>query len=76
MLHYSFISGRKKSFIFYKTFELHVMLNILVLIVERIFQTSFFESSSSTIHMLLVGYYRTDSSYDTTSDLAPFGHLI
>lgn len=52
------------------------MLNILVLIVERIFQTSFFDSSSSTIRMLLVGYYRTDSSYDTTSDLVPFGHLI
>ena len=66
----------KKSFIFYKTCELHVMLNILVLIVERIFQTSFFDSSSSTIRMLLDGYCRTESSYDTTSDLSPFGHLI
>ena len=49
---------------------------ILVLIVERIFQTSFFDSSSSTIRMLLDGYCRTESSYDTTSDLSPFGHLI
>lgn len=74
MLHYSFLSD--KSFTFYKTCKLHVMLNILVLIVERIFQTTFFDSSSSTICMFLGGYCRTDSSYDTTSDLAPFGHLI